>query len=139
MSYLNPNWLKINNEAINIMSKYGGSGEDITPFLEATDIEIRLVVTNPPVSLPASEITLDVDDHVTADCLRQFGTYWCIAEMFDGYSGSGSGNPDDIYSVLAGKYYKKADRARSRITEEAIKEGDEDTAKTDLGSPYMQL
>ena len=95
--YLNPEWIKINQEYVNIISKYGGTGEDLTPYLNETDNEIVLTINEPPISLADSRIDVDESGYVTSRALRQFGIYWCLFLVFDGFTGSGSGNYEDIY------------------------------------------
>jgi len=61
---------------------------------------------------------------VTTLTLQSFGIYWSIYLIYLGWTGSGYGNPNDIYGQEAEKYERLAEKAALQITESSIVEGD---------------
>lgn len=98
------------------------AGDDLSKYYDNIDDEIYSICWVKGV-LPA-DVPVDQSGYVTSIPLALCATYYGIYRICSGYIGTGSGDPDDVYSQRAREYYDMYMKKRDEITKSVILGGD---------------
>lgn len=125
MSYVNPEWLKVDELASQIVDK-----ETLTGFLAELDDEVKRQLILSQVK--EGDLPVDTNGYVTSLFLKDYIVNYGLVKLYSYYQGSGQGI-DDVYSTGQAKYYDAMIRAERKLTYATIT-GTSDEAAGNMGA-----
>ena len=107
MSYVNPEWLSVDELASQIVAK-----EDLTSFFAELDDEVKRQLVMAQVKIV--DMPVDESGYITSLFLKDYMVNYALVRLYNYYQGSGQGI-DDVYSSGSEKYYDAMIRAEKKL------------------------
>ena len=107
MSYVNPEWLSVDELASQIVAK-----EDLTSFFAEMDDEVKRQLVMAQVK--TIDMPVDESGYITSLFLKDYMVNYALVRLYNYYQGSGQGI-DDVYSSGSEKYYDAMIRAEKKL------------------------